>query len=200
VYGTARTLPITEDHPLQGQSPYSASKIAADKLAEAYALSFQLPVTVLRPFNTYGPRQSARAVIPTIIGQLLAAPESLQLGSLTPKRDLTFVTDTAAGFLRMLDADLVAGTTIHLGTGSMISIGDLVGVCQEILDTHVPIVEEQRRVRPEGSEVMALQSDPALAHSLLNWQPTVSLRAGLAATIDWLRERPVSSNPAAYQT
>ena len=187
VYGTPDTLPITESHPLKGQSPYSATKIAADKLCESYHRSFETPVTILRPFNTYGPRQSARAVIPTILTQLLAGKRKLQLGNLAPKRDLTFVSDSVAGFIAAAEAVGIEGVTIQLGTGRTESVEDVVRMAARVFGTDVEIEEDPRRLRPTASEVMVLQSDPSLAASTLGWRATTSLEQGLAQTVEWLR-------------
>jgi dTDP-glucose 4,6-dehydratase len=187
VYGTARRVPIDEDHPLQGQSPYSASKIGADKLAEAYHLSFGMPVAVMRPFNTYGPRQSARAVIPTIITQALTQPE-IRLGNLDPTRDLTFVADTADGFARMADAPEAVGKVTNVGSGQEISIGDLARTILELTGQDKPIVCEEQRVRREGSEVERLLADNSKALSRLGWKPEHTLKEGLAETISWIEE------------
>lgn len=191
VYGTPELLPITESHPLRGQSPYSASKIAADKLCEAWACSYGTPVVVLRPFNTYGPRQSARAVIPTIIGQLLTGVLPLRLGSLTPRRDFTYVTDTVDGFIRAATADLMPGETIQLGTGTAVSVGDLVDRVRQLLgiEADIEVELDDVRVRPAASEVAVLVSDPTRAAVLLGWRPSVNLDAGLMRVADWLRSR-----------
>jgi NAD dependent epimerase/dehydratase len=189
VYGTPETVPIVESHPVRGQSPYSATKIAADKLCEAFALSFDTPVVTLRPFNTYGPRQSARAVIPTILGQLLAGVTEVRVGMLTPKRDFTYVTDTADGFVQAALADLVPGETVQLGTGDTISIGSLFELCCKVVGVEAAAVTEGERVRPERSEVMVLQSDPTRAAEVLGWAPTVALEDGLARTARWLERR-----------
>ncbi|WP_200958683.1 SDR family NAD(P)-dependent oxidoreductase [Terrabacter sp. Root181] len=189
VYGTPESVPITEAHPLRGQSPYSATKISADKMCESYALSFETPVTTLRPFNTFGPRQSTRAVIPTVLSQLLAGASQLKLGDLTPKRDFTFVADTADGFVRAALADVAPGTTIQLGTGRTVSVGDVVELCRKVTGSDAEIVTESDRIRPEGSEVQILLSDPSLANEVLGWAPTVSLEEGLSATAEWLRPR-----------
>ena len=186
VYGTALRVPINEEHPLQGQSPYSASKIGADKLAESYYRSFDLPVVTVRPFNTYGPRQSARAVIPTIITQALAQ-DTLHLGNLDTARDFTFVEDTVAGFLRAVEAPGVEGGTYNLGTGDNISIGDLVEKIIRFIGRPVKLQTDESRLRPEKSEVFNLISDNNLAREALGWTPRVSLDEGLARTIDWLR-------------
>ncbi len=189
VYGTPETVPITETHALRGQSPYSATKIAADKLCESFALSFETPVVTLRPFNTYGPRQSARAVIPTVLGQLLAGATELRLGSVTPQRDFTYVTDTSDGFVRAATADLVPGETVQLGTGSTYSIAEVVERCMAVTGQQAAIVTEQERVRPDASEVKVLLSDPSRARDRLGWEPRTGLDAGLAATAEWLRPR-----------
>lgn len=198
VYGTPRTVPITEDHPLQGQSPYSASKIAADKMCEAYARSFGTPVVTLRPFNTYGPRQSARAVIPTILGQLLAGATTVRLGSLDPQRDFTFVDDTVDGFVRTALAELEPGEVVQLGTGQAVSIGELFTRCCEVAGVQAQPVGDAQRVRPPGSEVEILLSDPTRAAQRLDWKPAVGLREGLARTADWLRGRVDADAAARY--
>ena len=185
VYGTAQTVPITETHPLVGQSPYAASKIGADQLMDSFHRSFDLPVTVLRPFNTYGPFQSARAVIPTIISQALAGGP-VRLGSLHPRRDLTFVTDTAAGFIAAAVAPNAPGRTIQLGTGEDHTIGELVEIVSDLLGRELDVRTDEQRLRPKGSEVELLLSEPALAKELLGWEPTVGLRDGLRATIEWI--------------
>jgi NAD dependent epimerase/dehydratase len=186
VYGTPRTVPITEEHALRGQSPYSATKIAADKLAESYALSFGTPVTILRPFNTFGPRQSARAVIPTVLAQLLAGAQELRLGSVAPKRDFTFVTDTALGFARAAVAEVEPGTVVQLGTGRTESIGDIVDMARRITESEATVVVEDERIRPAGSEVEILLSDPSRARELIGWTPQVDLETGLQRTADWI--------------
>jgi UDP-glucose 4-epimerase len=198
VYGTPESVPITEAHPLRGQSPYSATKISADKMCESYALSFGTPVTVLRPFNTFGPRQSARAVIPTVLSQLLAGADELRLGDLSPKRDFTYVTDTADGFVRAALTDVAPGTVIQLGTGRTDSIGDIVQLCRTVTGSDAKVVTEAERIRPEASEVQVLLSDPTLAHELLGWAPTVSLEEGLARTAEWLRPRVDAETAARY--
>ncbi len=197
VYGTAQYVPIDEQHPLQGQSPYSASKIGADKLAESFFLSFGLPVTTVRPFNTYGPRQSARAVIPTIITQCLAGTP-IKLGALHPVRDLCFVRDTAAGFVRAAQVQASVGEVVNLGLGSGVTVGEAVRLIQSILQTDLPVVLDEQRVRPEKSEVLKLISDNRKAHTLLGWRPTVTLEEGLAATVDWLKPRLSLYKPSAY--
>ena len=198
VYGTPETVPIREGHPLRGQSPYSASKIAADKMCEAYALSFGVPVRTLRPFNTFGPRQSARAVIPTILSQLLVGAQTVRLGALSPRRDFTFVSDTVEGFLAIAAADLEPGATIHLGTGDAVSIGDLFALCCEVTGSSAEPVVDRERVRPTGSEVEVLQSDPSVAADRLGWKPSVSLADGLARTAAWLEGRVDAVQAAHY--
>lgn len=198
VYGTPETLPIAETHPLRGQSPYSATKIAADKLCEAYYSSFGTPVAVLRPFNTYGPRQSARAVIPTILSQLIAGRRSIELGSVTPKRDLTYISDTVAGFLAAAEAPDIDGETIQLGTGETHSIAEVFGAACRALGVEASIVASQERVRPERSEVMVLQSDPSRARDLLGWRATVSLEEGLSATAEWISANLNRYSPDVY--
>ncbi len=185
VYGTAQTVPITEDHPLETQSPYAASKLGADKLIDSFHRSFDLPATVLRPFNTYGPHQSARAVIPTIITQALAGGV-VRLGSLDPRRDMTFVTDTAAGFIAAAESDAALGRTVQLGTGTDHSIGEIVTTVGEIIGRELEVELDEQRVRPPESEVMRLISSPALAHELMGWEPTVDLRGGLERTLRWI--------------
>jgi len=186
VYGTARQIPITEQHPLQGQSPYSASKIGADKIVESFHLSFNLPVTVVRPFNTFGPRQSARAVIPTIITQLLAGTP-VKLGSRTPTRDLNFVSNTVDGYLKTAKSDQAIGETINFGSGREISIGDLALLIGKVMGIEPEIVTDDIRLRPENSEVQRLLASNDLAKSLLGWEPRVSLEEGLEMTVEWLR-------------
>ncbi|SRR5216683_161382 len=184
-YGTAIYSPIDEKHPLQGQSPYSASKIGADKIAESYHRAFGLPVTTLRPFNTYGPRQSARAVIPTIIVQALSEPE-IRLGSLVPIRDLNFVKDTVAAFLSVAAADGAIGKTINAGTGEGVSIGKLATLILEMMGCKKPVVEDSARVRPETSEVFHLVCDNRLALEVTGWKPSFSLKEGLGQAIDFV--------------
>ncbi len=197
VYGTACYVPIDEKHPLQGQSPYAASKIGADKMAEAFHLSFQLPVVTVRPFNTFGPRQSARAVIPTIITQCLSG-KTVRLGSLHPLRDLNFVDNTVDGFLLAAASESALGKTINFGSGREISVKDLADLIFRIAGKSVPIESVQERVRPEGSEVERLMADHALATSLLGWEPKVGLEAGLAKTIEWMKNNLETYRPADY--
>ena len=187
VYGTARSVPISEEHPLQGQSPYSASKIGADKIAESFHLSFDLPVVTVRPFNAYGPRQSARAVIPTIVTQALSQPE-IRLGNLEPTRDLNFVTDTVEGFIKAAESNNAVGEVINIGTGCEISIGALAQTILQTMGKKIPVVSESQRVRPENSEVDRLCADNRKARELLGWQPQFGLEEGLVKTIEWLRE------------
>lgn len=197
VYGTARTAPISEEHPLQGQSPYSASKIAADKMAEAYACSFELPVVTVRPFNTFGPRQSARAVIPTIVTQCLRG-ESVRLGSLDPTRDMNYVSNTVDGFLRAAMAPRAVGKTVNLGSGREISIGDLARLIASMTGRDIRIETQSQRLRPEKSEVGRLIADNSLAGELLDWKPAVSLEDGLEQTIGWMREHLERYRPDVY--
>lgn len=186
-YGTARYSPIDEEHPLQGQSPYAATKIGADKFVESYHRSFGVPVATLRPFNTYGPRQSARAVIPTVITQALTRPE-IRLGSLAPIRDLTFVEDTVAGFLAIASCEEAVGKVVNVGSGSGISIADLAQLILALMRCDKPIVTETERLRPDASEVMHLICNNARARALLGWQPRWSLREGLQRTIAFVHE------------
>lgn len=188
VYGTALTAPIGEDHPLQPQSPYSASKIGADMMALSHRHAFGLPVTVVRPFNTYGPRQSARAVIPTILAQLHAGARQIKLGSLTPTRDFTYVTDTAAGFLALADCDRALGEVVNLGTGREISIGALAEALIAASGRDAEVVVDSERLRPAGSEVERLLSDNSRAREWASWQPEVSLEQGLKWTSEWVAE------------
>jgi NAD dependent epimerase/dehydratase len=184
VYGTAQTVPISESHPLEAQSPYAASKIGADKLIDSFHRSFDLPATIIRPFNTYGPRQSARAVIPTIVSQALAS-DRVRLGSLHPRRDLTYAADTAAAFIAATDERAI-GETIQLGTGADISIGEVVDLVGDLLGRSLDVETDSQRVRPTASEVERLISTPARASELIGWQPSIGLREGLARTIEWI--------------
>jgi len=186
VYGTARQVPISEAHPLQGQSPYSASKIGADKIAESYYLSFDVPLVTVRPFNTFGPRQSARAVIPTIITQCLSG-SAMHLGKLTPTRDLNFVSNTVQGFMAAALSDKAVGATVNLGSNREISIGDLAQLIIRIIGKPVEVRCDEQRLRPEKSEVERLLADNRLAKELLNWSPEVSLEEGLQKTVEWMR-------------
>jgi NAD dependent epimerase/dehydratase len=198
VYGTALRVPIDENHPLQGQSPYSASKIGADKLVESFYCSYDLPVVTIRPFNTYGPRQSARAVIPTIITQALTQ-EVIRLGNLEARRDLTYVSDTVAGFLRVAEATGVEGKTFNLGTGSEVMIRDLAQQVIALIGRQVRIELEAERLRPEKSEVQRLLSDNRLAKQQLGWVPQVSMEQGLVQTIEWIRQHLEYYQPGKYR-
>ena len=198
VYGTAQYAPIDERHPLQGQSPYSASKIGADKIAESFHCAFDLPVVTLRPFNTYGPRQSARAVIPTIITQALTQ-QIIHLGNLDARRDLTYVSDTVAGFLRAGETPGIEGETFNLGTGSEIRIRDLVREVGALIGKSVDIAVDPARLRPEKSEVTRLLSDNHRAQERLGWQATVDLPEGLRRTIAWISEHMDRYRPSQYQ-
>jgi len=197
VYGTARTVPISEDHPLQGQSPYSASKIGADKMAESFHLSFGVPVVTVRPFNTFGPRQSARAVIPTIITQCLAG-QPVRLGNLHPTRDLNFVTNTVDGFLLAASAPGAVGKTINLGTGREISVGDLAKLIVKLIGCDVEVQSDEARLRPENSEVERLLADNSLARKLLGWSPKTDLEEGLRLTIEWMGQHLNRYRPGVY--
>ncbi|MHB1193056.1 MAG: NAD-dependent 4,6-dehydratase LegB [Longimicrobiales bacterium] len=192
VYGTAKFVPMTEDHPLQGQSPYSASKIGADQIAMSYFSSFATPVTVVRPFNTYGPRQSARAVIPTIITQLVSRPKQIKLGAVSPTRDFNFVSDTVAGFVAAAKSDRSVGEVINIGSNFEISIGDTARAIAEIMGVDLEIVTDEQRLRPEKSEVERLWASNAKAAELLGWQPQFGgldgFRRGLTQTVEWFSE------------
>lgn len=197
VYGSARTVPMTEDHPLIGQSPYSASKIAADKLAESYHRSFGAPVVTLRPFNTFGPRQSARAVIPTITAQLLAG-RPIRLGDTRPTRDFVYVDDTVDAFLRAGTVDGLEGQTIHTGTGIETRIGDLPAMIARAAGMDFEIEADPARIRPAASEVERLCADASLAASRLNWRPTVSIEEGLTRVVAFIRNNPTLYRPEEY--
>jgi NAD dependent epimerase/dehydratase len=199
VYGTPASMPILETHPLQGQSPYSASKIAADKLCEAYYCSFDLPVVTVRPFNTYGPRQSARAVLPTILSQLLAGQTTVKLGRLDPRRDLTFVQDTVRAFILAGAAVGVEGQVIQLGTGRIVSVGELFDLARRTLGVDAVAECDAQRLRPDASEVMALQADPSKAEALLGWKAEIGLQEGLRQTADWLVRYQHLYRPGHYQ-
>lgn len=200
VYGTPEHVPISESHPLKGQSPYSATKIGADKMCESYARSFDVPVTILRPFNTYGPRQSARALIPTVLAQLQSGVNEIQLGALTPQRDFTYVTDTAEGFLKAAIAQADPGQVIQLGTGRTVSVQEVVDICQTVTGTSVVVSEDPNRIRPAKSEVEILLSNPSLADKVLDWRPSVSLEEGLSRTSDWVRDNFDLSKAGMYHT
>ena len=192
VYGTAKFVPITEEHPLQGQSPYSASKIGADQIAMSYYLSFGTPVTTLRPFNTYGPRQSARAVIPTIITQIENGAREIKLGSVHPTRDFNYVADTVAGFIAAFNSDDGIGEVINIGSNFEVSIGDSAKHIAELMGVEIEIVSDEQRLRPEKSEVERLWAENTKALDILNWKPEYGevegFRRGLAETIKWFQE------------
>jgi NAD dependent epimerase/dehydratase len=187
-YGTAQYVPIDEKHPLVGQSPYSASKIAADQLAVSYYKSFELPVKLVRPFNTYGPRQSARAIIPTIISQLLNGKTEIELGSLTPTRDLTFVKDTCAGFEEIYKSDSLFGEVTNIGMKAEISIGELAKLIAELMDVELSIKTTGGRIRPEKSEVQRLFCDNEKLLKYTSWKPNYSLKQGIVEVIEWMKK------------
>jgi dTDP-glucose 4,6-dehydratase len=193
VYGTAKFVPITEDHPLQGQSPYSATKIGADQIAQSFYSSFNLPVTTLRPFNTYGPRQSLRAVIPTIITQIASGVRNIKLGATSPTRDFSFVQDTVDGFISSIECDEAIGKVMNLGSNFEISIGDTVSEISKLMGAEITIESEDERKRPDNSEVERLWADNTLARNILNWSPRFEglsgFQKGLQETIEWF-EKP----------
>jgi len=197
VYGTAQYIPIDEKHPKQPQSPYSASKIAADAIALSFYYSFNLPVAIIRPFNAYGPRQSDRAVIPAIISQALVKKKVL-IGSTTPTRDLNFVSDTVEGFIKIAESENSIGEEINIGSGFEISIGDLAEKIVCLVGKEVKLIKDEKRVRPEKSEVERLLADNSKARKLLGWSPRVSLDAGLKMTIEWIKDHPDSYKPDTY--
>lgn len=201
VYGTARFVPITEDHPLQGQSPYSASKIGADQIAMSFYTSFGTPVAILRPFNTYGPRQSTRAVIPTIITQIANGKRQVKLGALHPTRDFSYVTDTVAGFIATLNSDRSIGEVINIGSNFEISIGDTARTIAEVMEAEIDIITDEQRLRPEKSEVERLWAANGKARELLGWQPSYGglegFRRGLAQTVAWFSK---PSHLASYKS
>lgn len=188
VYGTAQYVPIDEKHPYQGQSPYSATKIAADRLAESFFRSFETPVVIVRPFNTYGPRQSARAIIPTVITQLLSGQSEIHLGDLTPTRDFNYVKDTAQGFIALAESDATIGEEINIATGVEYSMGELTDMIVAELNPEAKIVTDEKRIRPEKSEVFRLNGDNTKITTLTNWQPEHDLLAGLKDTIEWFKQ------------
>jgi NAD dependent epimerase/dehydratase len=192
VYGTARYVPITESHPLQGQSPYSASKIGADQIANSFYLSFSTPIITLRPFNAYGPRQSARAVIPSIITQIVSGRKKIKLGSLLPTRDFTFVSDTVNGFICALKSEVGLGEVINLGSDFEVSIGDTAQAIAELMNVDIVILSEKERLRPDNSEVERLWADNTKALNLLGWKPVYGglsgFRRGLSETIEWFKQ------------
>lgn len=197
VYGTANYVPIDEKHPLQPQSPYSASKIGADSMAMSFYNSFNLPLTIARPFNTYGPRQSARAVIPTIISQIASGQKKIQLGDTIPTRDFNYVIDTCRGFLALLECDDAIGETVNIGSNYEISVGDTLELIRELMNSDVEFVTDNQRLRPEKSEVFRLWCDNSKIHSLTGFDPTYSLRDGLKETIEWFTQ---TANLAKYKS
>ena len=197
VYGTAKYVPIDESHPFQGQSPYSATKIAADRLAESFYRSFNLPVTIFRPFNTYGPRQSARAFIPTVITQLLAGNTEVHLGSLSPTRDMNYVEDTVAGFIATMEAENTIGEELNLANGVEHSVGDIARLLIEQINPRAEIVTDSERVRPDNSEVERLLGCNKKLRALTGWMPRVGLQEGLQRTVAWFR---IPENLARYKT
>ena len=198
VYGTAQYVPIDEKHPFQGQSPYSATKIAADRLAESFYRSFRLPAAIVRPFNTYGPRQSARAVIPTIITQLLAGKTEIKLGMLTPTRDFNYVKDTAEGFVAIAESDKTVGEEINIASQREISIGDLASEIIKQINPNAELVCDEQRIRPEKSEVNRLLGSNEKIQKLTNWKPRYSLEQGLGETIEWVRQNMKCYKPDIY--
>jgi len=197
VYGTAQYVPIDEKHPLQPQSPYSATKIGADAMAMSFHSAFDLQVTTARPFNTYGPRQSARAVIPTIIGQIAAGKKRIKLGDLTPTRDFNYVLDTCRGFIALAESDKTIGEVINIGSGVEISVADTLNLIKKIMDSDVEFITEEQRLRPEKSEVFRLCCDNTKIHELTGFLPEYSLKKGLKETIDWFTS---SDNLSRYKT
>jgi dTDP-glucose 4,6-dehydratase len=197
VYGTALYTPIDEKHPMQAQSPYSASKIGADKIAESFYLCFGLPVSIVRPFNTYGPRQSMRAVIPTIIVQALTQ-DKIKLGALYPRRDFTYVSDTVNGFITAAESESSVGQILNLGVGQDISIGELATHVLKLIDRDLPVISESTRIRPDKSEVKRLLSDNSKAKQVIGWEPKVSLEAGLHHTIEWIKNNLDQFNTSKY--
>jgi dTDP-glucose 4,6-dehydratase len=194
VYGSARYVPIPETHPLQAQSPYAASKIGADQLAESFHLSFGFPVVVVRPFNTYGPRQSARAIIPTIITQAVEGKE-IRVGNLHPTRDFNYVADTVEGMMRAAGVESAIGTTVNIGSGFAVSIEELASLIADIVGSKARLVIDDERLRPPKSEVERLCADRTLAKKLLDWEPKYDLKEGLARTIEW-----ISANMKVYRS
>ncbi len=192
VYGTARFVPITEEHPLQGQSPYSASKIGADQIAMSFYKSFETPVSIIRPFNTYGPRQSARAVIPTIITQIANGKRKIELGSLHPTRDFNYIKDTVRGFIAIAESDKSIGEVINIGSNFEISIGEAAELITDIMDVEIEFVTDDKRIRPDKSEVERLWADNSKARELADWQPEYGgkegFKRGLAETVGWFTD------------
>lgn len=198
VYGTAQYVPIDEKHPFQGQSPYSATKIGSDRIAESFYRSFDMPITIVRPFNTYGPRQSARAVIPTIITQLLAGKEEIKLGSLSPTRDFNYVKDTANGFITIANSQNTIGEEINIATQNEISIGELAQEMINQINPNAKIITDEERLRPENSEVNRLLGSNKKIKELTDWEPQYTLKQGLAETIAFLKENLDSYKPDIY--
>jgi NAD dependent epimerase/dehydratase len=188
VYGTAQYVPIDEKHPLQPQSPYSASKIGADAMALSFFNAFNLPLTIARPFNTYGPRQSARAVIPTIISQIASGKKQINLGDVTPTRDFNYVADTCRGFLELLRCDKSIGETVNIGSNFEISVGDTLNLIRELMNSDVEFLVDEQRLRPEKSEVLRLWCDNGKIQELTGFEPTYDIRTGLKTTIDWFTQ------------
>jgi NAD dependent epimerase/dehydratase len=197
-YGTAQYVPIDENHPMVGQSPYSASKIAADQLAISYFRSFNIPVKIVRPFNTYGPRQSARAVIPTIITQLLQGKTEINLGNIHPTRDLTFVKDTAKGFMEISKVPALDGTITNIGMKEEISVGDLVKLIAGLMGKQISIITDEQRVRPDASEVERLFCNNERIIKNTAWKPSYTLKSGLSETIEWLKQNQALYKPDLY--
>jgi|TARA_Y100000996_G_C22547905_1_gene652564 NAD dependent epimerase/dehydratase len=201
VYGTAQVVPMTEEHPLQGQSPYSASKIGADQIAMSFHRSFETPVAILRPFNTYGPRQSARAVIPTIITQIADGQKTIKLGSVRPTRDFSFVSDTVAGFISQLESKNGVGEVVNIGSGFDISIGEVAQTIADTMESEIEIIADQERFRPEDSEVERLLASTEKAQRLLGWKPEYGgldgFKAGLVNTVEWFSK---NENLKLYKT
>ena len=198
VYGTALYTPIDENHPLQAQSPYAASKIAADKIAESFYKTYNLPVATIRPFNTYGPRQSDRAIIPTIIIQALKK-STINIGSTTPRRDLSYVSDAVDGFMKIAESKESIGQVINIGLGEDISIGELIKMILLIMGKEMKIISTEKRKRPKKSGVMRLLCDNSKAKNIVNWMPKVSLKEGLSMTIEWMKNNPDYYNPDKYR-
>lgn len=197
-YGTAVRTPIDEDHPLQAQSPYAASKIGADKIVESYCRSFNLPAATIRPFNTFGPRQSARAVIPTVMAQLLSDAPEMRLGSLTPVRDFLFVEDTVEGFLAVASSDACLGKVTNVGTGVAVTIGDMTELAMQVAGRRIRIVADDQRVRPDASEVMQLICDASAAKARCGWAPRFTLREGLERVAEFIKSNPGRFRPKEY--
>ena len=197
VYGTARYVPIDEKHPLQPQSPYSASKIGADSMAMSFYSTFELPITIARPFNTYGPRQSARAVIPTIITQIASGKKRIQLGDVTPTRDFNYVLDTCRGMIALAESDNTIGETVNIGSNFEISVGDTLNIIRELMNSDVEFLTDEKRIRPKNSEVFRLWCDNTKIKKLTGFKPKYSIRDGLKLTIDWFAK---SDNLSQYKT